>query len=136
MDIKAAPTHVEHSITTTALMKMRELLDNPDAWIKGQLTDKGTIAMSRDDSTSIAEFMATTKQTCLFGALNKALCELGRHNLNNLNRVTESVLSTLKLTHSGHDCMVDFNDDAETTHDDVLEMLDIAILKSGGLNES
>ena len=136
MNLKAAPTaRPQPSKVSSVLVKARQILDKPDAWIKGQLTghNGGNIPTTSLSDVRTREFLAEADVVCLVGAVHKACVELDLIDNDLLDRSMLLLSRTVALHHKT--CAIFFNDDPETTHDDVLDVLDLAIHKADDISD-
>ena len=94
--------------TKEALIAMRELLSDPKRWCKG--------AYARDASGKPTENTKTACSHCLSGALHS------------VDGATEAVVWAIAgALPRGYHNVPAFNDAPETTHSDILRVLDAAI---------
>lgn len=108
-------------------LKMRELLADPEHWIKGTLAQNEKGRQVNVVSEEACKF-------CLIGAYSKALCESGidmfkeaETDFNVWKDLFEPDRSFLPAA---------FNDDPKTTHSDVMNFLDERIAECSAHNSS
>lgn len=112
--------------TLETLYRAREILSNPDRWTKG--------AYARTAGDNETDEPSEAYRYCLVGA-----CAADDHDVYNVERgpVAYYIMKVIQEQfpdkyREGRRTIDDFNDDLETTHDDILMVLDKTIL---GLEE-
>lgn len=92
---------------TDLLVRARELIVSPEKWIKGAYEVNGCYCMS--------------------GALRKVRT---KRNDIYVDYSYFEAYDLLRTSTGAHGCIPEFNDDPETTHEDVMRVFDSAIAKS------
>ena len=124
-----------------ALERTREIINNPKAWIKD------TLAKDKYDYTIELEEPNACK-FCISGAIHRALYEMDITNSTQLYKITTKIYNDLKISkftkrkptieeYEEFEDYIQFNDDSETTHEEIIKLIDYAIeeFSKGNNNE-
>lgn len=101
------------------LCEMRKILARPESWIKGEYSTDNSGKYARFDDVSACVFD-------VIGALDRAVFNLNFENSDTLHRARRLLLEV--VISNGFGGLVDFNDNSETTHDDVLALIEQSII--------
>ncbi len=96
--------------------RAKKLLEDPDNWIQGRLSANRMNETCEIDHHTACRF-------CLMGAVVRAKIELGHRDVDAIR-----VLWDTSSEVNDHGAVYQFNDHPKTTHEDVLRVLDSAIV--------
>lgn len=103
------------------LVSVRALLDKPENWIKRRMA-------ATKDGYDVGSLKPKAECFCLLGASNRVCLTPGvPYDAQRVMDIDRAVLRAIRTLHPRATTVTGFNDKAERTHAEIIQVLDIAV---------